>query len=748
MTTKTMKKLSYKKIFAVAAIAVIVFVFLPISTFTPSPQKALLSSALSSPQKSLPSLSFSPRINFAEATDTTQTVAGQQLASDPFSCSWTSNGIATCSMYLAAMAVVWVLKFFIALGALLVQIGLQKNKNLYNSPTVTTGFSVSLAIANLGFVLGIIIIALATILRNQTYGAKQILWKLVVMAIFVNFGLVITRPIVGVADGITTYFMGQVSGASGDASAFTANLVNAFSPQTLSEPIIINPADITKDYICAAQVPGGTYIACQIAGSLVNFFTTNKSEIFVRTFLACIFAIVLAALIAFTLIALAVLLLVRYVYLGILLVLLPFAWLMWIFPKFSSEFSKWWNNFIQWTFFPTCALFFIYLTLATITSTAYKNSALQVASTTTDSSKQAMGGLFEMTGLIGMIQQFADEFVLAGLLIGGLVASQALTGKAGGIVVGGGKAAAGWVGKKAGGYASKQAQKGARAAYRGVGGEKLTQGLQTSRIRPLAALGRGISSVSTNEKMVEDAKKSVPNSPEEIKRNLEGSMSTEKQLAHISKLIEGGNMKGDEKVNGVNIKDFMDSHGDEIKLYGQGKIIGDADKTPGSSKAMRDAEKELLALPVAARSTSDAMRKMTAATREFLDGLSKADMSKMNVNSVFGGANGNSELSKALAKGLLTVAPHLTASLMPKMKSDALNKFANNYRGAGLEEYDRLSVNATGLSNDQMNRETEKIEKRMEAFEKIFANNEMSGDVTTPAAAAATPPPTPGTPHQ
>ena len=165
-----------------------------------------------------------------------------------------------------------------------------------------------------------------------------------------------------------------------------------------------------------------------------------------------------------TLIILSILLLVRYVYLCILLVLLPFAWLMWVFPKFSGEFSKWWNNFIKWAFFPTCALFFIYITLATITSTAYQNSALQVADATKTASQQAMGGIFTMTGLIAMIQQFANEVVLAALMIGGLFASQALTGKAGGMVVQGGKSAVSWVGGKAGSFAGRQGKKAAAAA--------------------------------------------------------------------------------------------------------------------------------------------------------------------------------------------------------------------------------------------------------------------------------------------
>ncbi len=552
-----MKKMSYKKIFAIAALATFIFVLLPIA----SPTIELKSGSFFASPSSQTLLSLGG-VNYAHAQSTAQ----QQLSNDPFSCSWTSSGVATCAMYLVAMAIVWVLKFLIALGSLLVQIGLQINQHLYDSPTVTTGFSVSLAVANLGFVLAIIVIALATILRSQTYGAKQLLWKLVVMAIFINFGLVITRPIVNFADGLTNYFMGQISGASGDASAFTGKFVAAFSPQTMSDPVVVNPADITKTVVCSSlgyTIPGASAL-CNVAGSVVVYFSTNKSEIFVRTFLACVFAIFFSGIIAFVLFMLAILLLVRYVYLGILLVLLPLAWLMWVLPKFSGEFNKWWNNFIKWTFFPPCALFFIYISLATITSQAYGNAALTTTSASAAGNSIA-GGIFTMTGLLTMIQQFADEFVLAGLMIGGLFASQALTGKAGSMVVSGGQAASKWVGGQAGHYGKK----GGVALYNRAGGQKLNEKLQTSRIRPLAMAGRGLANVTNNKAMVDAAAKNVPDSKEMWEKNLRGSMNNEMRMAYLQKGAEKKWIGRDTMVGTENIADYLSKNKATFRNYGQ-----------------------------------------------------------------------------------------------------------------------------------------------------------------------------------
>jgi len=90
---------------------------------------------------------------------------------------------------------------FVAVEAWILSIILGLNTQIVNSPPVQLGFPVVLQIANLAFVLGIIVIAIATILRLERYGIKQILWKLLVMAVLVNFGLVICAPILNLIWG-------------------------------------------------------------------------------------------------------------------------------------------------------------------------------------------------------------------------------------------------------------------------------------------------------------------------------------------------------------------------------------------------------------------------------------------------------------------------------------------------------------------------------------------------------------------
>ena len=172
---------------------------------------------------------------------------------------------ATCGVYYTSLVANGAMGLLLTVSAWLVKLGLQFNNNIFNSPAVQTGFSVSLAIANLGFVLGIIIIAIATIIRNQTYGIKQLLWKLVFMAILVNFGLVITAPIVGFANSMSTYFINATSPsvATGGYAAYVETIMTAFAPQKLNAASTASQSTFCNSVM---SYEPATYAICTILG--------------------------------------------------------------------------------------------------------------------------------------------------------------------------------------------------------------------------------------------------------------------------------------------------------------------------------------------------------------------------------------------------------------------------------------------------------------------------------------------------
>ncbi len=76
------------------------------------------------------------------------------------SCAITGGNLGTCIIFAVTLFFSQIMGLFVSLGAWLVQLGLQFDSNIYNSPVVQGGFGVVLSIANLGFVLAIIIMVL------------------------------------------------------------------------------------------------------------------------------------------------------------------------------------------------------------------------------------------------------------------------------------------------------------------------------------------------------------------------------------------------------------------------------------------------------------------------------------------------------------------------------------------------------------------------------------------------------------
>jgi hypothetical protein len=661
----------------------------------------------------------------------------------------------TCAVYGVSYFVNTILALLIGVAATLTTFVLGLTGHVFDSPAVQNGFSVALSFANLGFVLAIIVIALATILRNETYGIKKLLWKLVVMAILVNFGLVITRPIVSFSDSMTNYFI-QSSSPQQSYAGFVSAITGAFAPQLA--------------------------LTSSVPSSLGNVGTTA----FAQGLFSLIFGIVFELLMFVALLTLGVLLLVRYVYLGILLILLPLAWLSWIFPRFSGQWSTWWKNFVKWTFFPALAMFFMWLTFQTVATTKQTgylqtiNSSVPATSgsaTSNDPVAMLFVALGNSAGSI--ILNALDEVLLIGLMFGGLMAASSLAGKAGSTVVGAARSASGAVA----GYVGKQSKKGARLGWQKVGGNDLTKRMREGNIGALGKIpivggvikrgasitGRAAESISTNEALVAEAKKKVPKSWDQAKENLKSSMNTEDQFAHLALGVKEGKLKAADMVNGKTAADFLDSNRDAIKRFGQGSLLEDANKlfmsdsNYRSGKKAEEAREAAIRRPAydaaiaAGKSKEDAIGAADAAVRntflqgsqihdrryeeaistghspeeaekmateeavkaypnyapartqvaddikdelgqvvfkkgdivsaeelmnlsqkKMLDGFSKNDAGKVDVNGLFGPAAALKEVEVRL-KNIALYAPQIVPNLVKGMKSPTLKRFLSDY---------------------------------------------------------------------
>jgi len=221
-----------------------------------------------------------------------------------------------------------IVSIFFWLMSMLLEIafGLEK---FTDAGIVQNGWKITRDLANMFFVLILLVIALATILRLETYSMKALLPKLIIAALLINFSLVIAGAIIDFTQVLTHFFYDEVSETAG-ISARLAEIIHIQKVPQLNEQ---------------ANIP--------------EKITAGASGVIMMIF-SLFFGIALIVCAAFAIGIGAFFLIVRLIALWILLILAPIAWLLWILPNTSSLFQQWWNTFLKYAFFAPIYTFFIY----------------------------------------------------------------------------------------------------------------------------------------------------------------------------------------------------------------------------------------------------------------------------------------------------------------------------------------------------------------------------------------------------
>ncbi len=208
------------------------------------------------------------------------------------------------------------------------------NFSFTHSAIVTLGWSITRDLGNMFLIVILLVIAFSTVLRISSYGIKQLWWKVLVAALLVNFSLVIAGFILDFTQVLTTFFIKQAIG-NGTAS-ITVRLVNDMKITNFYQPSSSAGLPGFWDF-GASSLAAVTGIFLTIGGLVVTVFTFGAAAIF---------------------------LVVRIIWIWILLIFAPIVWMLWILPATRSQFSKWWNRFIQWSFFAPIYAFMLYLSLS------------------------------------------------------------------------------------------------------------------------------------------------------------------------------------------------------------------------------------------------------------------------------------------------------------------------------------------------------------------------------------------------
>ena len=219
------------------------------------------------------------------------------------------------------------------------------NFSLVDTPIVKIGWGITRDLANMFFILILLIISFATVLRIKSWAISQLWWRVVVAALLINFSLVIAGFVIDFANILTAFFLNGITGG-GSFGTITTKL--AASMQILN---FYRPAPPTGVIEGITQLGASSFAA--IAGIILT--------------------VVGLVVTAFVFGAAMIFLIVRILHIWLLLIFAPIVWMLWILPATSGYFSRWWSSFLQWTFFAPIFVFMIYLSLQIFDATGQFN---------------------------------------------------------------------------------------------------------------------------------------------------------------------------------------------------------------------------------------------------------------------------------------------------------------------------------------------------------------------------------------
>lgn len=207
-----------------------------------------------------------------------------------------------------------------------VLIKIAQYNDFINSAAVSYGWVVVRDLCNMFFVLILLIIAFASILRVDSYNLKTWLPKLVIMAVLINFSKLICGIFIDFAQVVMLTFVNAFKDIAG------ANLTDMLG---ISKILSFNESSTSE------------VTAWTIIGSMV---------------LALIFSVIAVVVI----VAMLAMLAMRIVLIWIYVVLSPIAYLMAAFPQGQSNSQRWWSDFSKNVIVGPVLAFFIWLAFASL----------------------------------------------------------------------------------------------------------------------------------------------------------------------------------------------------------------------------------------------------------------------------------------------------------------------------------------------------------------------------------------------
>jgi hypothetical protein len=189
-----------------------------------------------------------------------------------------------------------------------------------NIPVIGATWKIFRDFSNMLFILVLIYVAFATIFDQGNYTFKSMIVRLIVVAVLINFSLVIGNLVIDACQVLSNVFLGSI-GNLGDRLG------------TVLNPTLLQAKNISGTDLATGSVFG------------------------------VLFALVLGLIFLFSLLVATAFAIIRIPMIWGLLIISPFAWMAYILPGAKHRFEQWWSLFIGWNLFLPIYLMFMYFGL-------------------------------------------------------------------------------------------------------------------------------------------------------------------------------------------------------------------------------------------------------------------------------------------------------------------------------------------------------------------------------------------------
>ena len=217
---------------------------------------------------------------------------------------------------------------------------------------VYEGWTIFRDLANILFIFILIYIGIATILRLASVQTYKLLARVIVIALLINFSLVITRVVIDASNILALTFYDAFPPRNSVIGVLTSPFAGLGATKSLAAPFVESSGLLRFfssplfDGWLTTRTPGSGVIASGVFQVAVY----NISEL------------VVLLIATFVLFAAGLLFAIRTVILMMLMILSPIAFAMYILPGTEGYARKWWSTLLNQAFFAPIFLALYYVT--------------------------------------------------------------------------------------------------------------------------------------------------------------------------------------------------------------------------------------------------------------------------------------------------------------------------------------------------------------------------------------------------